>query len=55
MRFPGGKRYAHKFMEEEVRKSSWLFYVWGHSYELEADDSWEQLIRGHAYPNLRLY
>lgn len=35
--------YAHKFVEEEARKDSWLFYVWGHSYELDADNSWEQI------------
>lgn len=34
---------AHKFVEEEVRKDAWLFYLWGHSYELDADNSWDIL------------
>lgn len=32
---------AHKFVEEEPVRSSWLFYLWGHSYEFERDNNWE--------------
>ena len=31
---------AEKFMGENVR-APWLFYLWGHSYEFEADDNWD--------------
>lgn len=31
---------AKKFVEDEVTHAPYLFYLWGHSYEFEADDNW---------------
>lgn len=31
---------ARRFVEEPVRYQPWLFYLWGHSYEFEANDNW---------------
>jgi len=31
---------ARKFSEEEATRDPWLFYLWGHSYEFEANDNW---------------
>lgn len=31
---------AKKFTETEVLNNPMLFYLWGHSYEFEADDNW---------------
>ena len=32
---------AHKFVEEAPNnRAPWLFYLWGHSYEFEANDNW---------------
>jgi len=30
-----------KFINEKPFGSPWLFYLWGHSYEFEADNNWE--------------
>ena len=32
---------AKKFAEDEVDRAPYLFYLWGHSYEFEADDNWQ--------------
>lgn len=32
--------FAHKFVEESSHEASWLFYLWGHSFEFEANDNW---------------
>ena len=32
---------AHKFAEEAPNRTPWLFYLWGHSYEFEANDNWK--------------
>jgi peptidoglycan/xylan/chitin deacetylase (PgdA/CDA1 family) len=32
---------AKKFTEDEVDRAPYLFYLWGHSYEFEADDNWQ--------------
>lgn len=29
-----------KFVEDEVNREPYLFYLWGHSYEFEADNNW---------------
>lgn len=31
---------SKKFVEDEVTHSPYLFYLWGHSYEFEADNNW---------------
>ncbi len=31
---------ADKFVGETPQRAPWLFYVWGHSYEFEADNNW---------------
>lgn len=31
---------AKKFVEDTVTRTPYLFYLWGHSYEFEADDNW---------------
>lgn len=31
---------AKKFVEDKVTQAPYLFYLWGHSYEFEADDNW---------------
>lgn len=31
---------AKKFVEDKVTCSPYLFYLWGHSYEFEANDNW---------------
>lgn len=31
---------AKKFVEDEVIKESWLFYLWGHSYEFDNNNNW---------------
>jgi peptidoglycan/xylan/chitin deacetylase (PgdA/CDA1 family) len=32
---------AKKFVEDKVTRAPYLFYLWGHSYEFEADDNWK--------------
>lgn len=31
---------AEKFTSETPNREPWLFYLWGHSYEFEADNNW---------------
>ncbi|OPJ59440.1 polysaccharide deacetylase family protein [Clostridium oryzae] len=38
---PELKKLAKKFVEDEVIWTPYLFYLWGHSYEFEADNNWE--------------
>ena len=38
--------YAHKFADMKVTKDgAKLFYLWGHSYEFEANDNWDVIER----------
>ena len=30
-----------KFVNETPNRTSWLFYVWGHSYEFDRNDNWD--------------
>ncbi len=32
---------AHRFVEESSWGRPWMFYLWGHSYEFEANNNWE--------------
>ncbi|WP_160677180.1 polysaccharide deacetylase family protein [Clostridium sp. C8-1-8] len=32
---------AKSFMEDDIADQPYLFYLWGHSYEFEADDNWK--------------
>lgn len=32
---------AHRFLEESSWGRPWMFYLWGHSYEFEANNNWE--------------
>lgn len=32
---------AKKFTEDEADRAPYLFYLWGHSYEFEADNNWQ--------------
>lgn len=34
---------ANKFLNEQPYGSSWMFYLWGHSYEFEANDNWQRI------------
>ena len=34
---------ADKFVNETPERSSWLFYLWGHSYEFEANQNWDRI------------
>lgn len=36
---------AEKFVGEMPKYGSWLFYLWGHSFEFEADDNWDVIER----------
>ena len=31
---------AEKFCDGKVSREPWLFYLWGHSYEFEANSNW---------------
>lgn len=31
---------ADRFINETPNNETWLFYLWGHSYEFESDDNW---------------
>lgn len=44
---------AEKFVEETPKYGSWLFYLWGHSYEFEADGNWDVIERFAAYTGNR--
>lgn len=39
-RSPEFENLTKKFVEDEVTHAPYLFYLWGHSYEFEADDNW---------------
>lgn len=40
---------AQKFVEETPNRAPWLFYLWGHSYEFEADDNWQVIEKFAEY------
>lgn len=40
---------AKKFVEETPERSSWMFYLWGHSYEFEVNDNWDVIEKFAAY------
>ena len=42
---------AKKFVEETPGQNSRLFYLWGHSYEFEANDNWNVIEEFAAYMN----
>jgi len=35
--------YGKQFIENEPKRDSWLFYVWGHTYELDDRQSWSKI------------
>jgi peptidoglycan/xylan/chitin deacetylase (PgdA/CDA1 family) len=37
---PELKDLAKRFVEDKVKHAPYLFYLWGHSYEFEADNNW---------------
>jgi len=39
-RSPELESLTKKFVEDKVTSAPYLFYLWGHSYEFEADDNW---------------
>lgn len=44
---------AEMFVEKTPNRTSWLFYLWGHSYEFEADNNWERIETFAAYVGKR--
>ena len=34
---------AQKFVEGDVTRTPWLFYIWGHSFGLDKDNGWEMI------------
>ena len=40
---------AKKFVEETPQRGSWMFYLWGHSYEFEEKDNWNILEEFAAF------
>ena len=40
---------AQKFVCETPNRQSWLFYLWGHSYEFEQNDNWQVIEAFSAY------
>lgn len=38
---PALKELTEQFVSGKPGQASWLFYLWGHSYEFEADDNWQ--------------
>ena len=34
---------ADRFLNQQPYGSSWMFYLWGHSYEFEANNNWERI------------
>ena len=38
---------SDKFLNEDPRRTPWMFYLWGHSYEFEEHDNWD-LIENFA-------
>lgn len=44
---PALRELTQRFVKGKPERDSWLFYLWGHSYEFEADDNW-QVIEAFA-------
>jgi Predicted xylanase/chitin deacetylase len=44
---PDFEELTKKFIEDKVTQGPYLFYLWGHSYEFEANDNWD-LIENFA-------
>jgi hypothetical protein len=44
---------AKKFIEDEVDRAPYLFYLWGHSYEFEADNNWQVIEEFAEYMSNR--
>lgn len=40
---------ARKFVEDDVSRDPYLFYLWGHSYEFEANDNWQVIEEFAGY------
>ena len=40
---------AHSFVENAYNRAPALFYVWGHSYEFEANDNWNVIEKFAEY------
>ena len=40
---------TEKFLAEKPAREARLFYLWGHSYEFEADDNWDVIEQFAAY------
>ena len=42
---------AKKFVEEQCQyhAENWLFYLWGHSFEFDADDNWDVIEKFAEY------
>lgn len=36
-------------MEDEVTRTPYLFYLWGHSYEFEVYDNWNVIVKSAEY------
>ena len=48
------KELARKFVEEEVTRESWLFYLWGHSYEFDDNNNWNIIEEFAEYTGNRI-
>ncbi len=46
---PELKILAKKFLEDKVSRAPYLFYLWGHSYEFEANSNWNVIEEFAAY------
>ncbi|MEQ8198664.1 MAG: polysaccharide deacetylase family protein, partial [Clostridiaceae bacterium] len=46
---PELKELAKKFVEDKVSREPYLFYLWGHSYEFEANNNWNVIEDFAAY------
>ena len=44
---------AHQFIEGNCREEPWLFSVWGHSWEFDAQDNWSVMEEFAAYTGNR--
>ena len=44
---------AKEFIEQEVTRDPWLFYLWGHSYEFDDDDNWNVIEEFAGYTGRR--
>ena len=42
-RDPKMEELGEKFLTGDPREYLWVYYLWGHSYEFVADDSWERM------------